>query len=264
MEEKLNILIVDDEQIVLDSVRLHLRLDNYNLHPVLTTAEAVGKVKNEQIDIVLTDLMMPEMDGLELMAVVKELNPAIPVVMLTGYATINTALQANQIGAFDYIAKPFTKVELKGVVKRAADLVISSRTDGTPSVEIPNNPQKLSKKNRNKPFKIIGKNVWLMMLENGTVRIGVESSFLASFGKIQSVFLPSEGDELRQGSVCFQAFSGDLRTQSLLSPLSGTIKKVNQKVMDEPSKVLQDPYDKGWLLIIKPDKFEEDIKVLGL
>ncbi len=120
MERELTVLVVDDEQIILDSVRKHLRKDNYTVHTVLTAREALDRFKSDRIDIVLTDLMMPEMDGLELMAELKQDHPNTPVIMITGYATIDSARQANQLGAFDYLAKPFTKSELLAVLKRAA------------------------------------------------------------------------------------------------------------------------------------------------
>ena len=92
MERVLHILVVDDEQVVLDSVKKHLKKENYEIHTALLAREALEIMDSTPIDMVLTDLMMPEIDGLELMREVKARTPLTPVIMITGYATINTAL----------------------------------------------------------------------------------------------------------------------------------------------------------------------------
>ena len=212
------------------------------------------------IDIVLTDLMMPGIDGLELMKLVRDRSRRIPVVMITGYATVNTALQATQLGAFDYVAKPFSKKELLGVVHRAVALVQAYETGGPDRK--PNGDAATTVAPRT--FKALGDQSWLMLEEDGSVLLGVERSFLHTVGKIQTVFLPEEGDELRQGSVYFKIFSSDMRAHTVLSPLSGVVVRVNREVTDDAETALADPYGGGWLIRLKPSKFEQEVKLLGL
>ena len=260
MERTLNILVVDDEQVVLDSIQKHLKKDNYAIRTALTAKDGLALLDSVAIDIVLTDLMMPEMDGLEFMKVVKDRQPSAPVIMITGYATINTALQATELGAFDYIAKPFTKAELRAVLQRASDLVSKSEEvteeakDGASS-----GPQPLAKE-----LKAIGDFSWMMVQDDGTVLLGVERSFLHTIGRIQNIFLPSAGDKIRQGSVYLQFFSTDLRSHTVLSPLSGTVIAVNEKITETPSAILEDPYGEGWLVRLKPSRLEVELKELGL
>nr|MBN2276471.1 response regulator [candidate division Zixibacteria bacterium] len=258
MERKINTLVVDDEQIVLDSIRKLLKRDNYEVFTALSVAAALEQLKEHKIDVILTDLMMPEIDGLEFMEMVRKDHPYLPVVMITGYATINTALQATQLGAFDYIAKPFSKKELLGVLQRAAKLVLAadSPDGGNGNGKINGGPVDR--------IKTIGDHSWMMLLEDGIVLLGVEGAFIQMIGKIQTIYLPSPGDELRQGGSYLQIFSADMRSHSILSPLSGTVVEVNQKVLDDPVSALQDPYDEGWLIRLKPSRFEQEIKLLGL
>jgi glycine cleavage system H lipoate-binding protein len=219
------------------------------------------------IDIVLTDLMMPDIDGLEFMKMIAERNPQIPVIMITGYATINTALQATQLGAFDYVAKPFAKTELQGVVRRAAELVEAAEqqpataADAAPESTAAKADQASPSK---KTFKGIGEHTWITLEEDGTVLVGVEHSFLGGIGRIQTIHLPTVGDELRQGGVYLQLFSADLRSHVVLSPLSGTVIGVNEDVRNNPEIIKSDPYDSGWLVRLKPTRFEQEIKELGL
>ncbi|MCP4580689.1 MAG: response regulator [candidate division Zixibacteria bacterium] len=263
MERKLGILVVDDEQIVLDSINKHLRKDNFSVHTALTAHEGLDLLGRIDIDIVLTDLMMPGIDGLELMKMIKAKHSHMPVIMITGYATINTALKATQLGAFDYIAKPFSKTELKGVIMRAVELV--SKTDST--IE----PQKVgaaekpegSQSGRDS-FKTIGDQSWIVLQESGRVLLGVERSFLHGVGRIQTIFLPSKGDQIRQGSVYFEIFSSDLRAHTVISPLSGTVVELNERVLSNPESLIEDPYGEGWLIKIEPSNFDYERKLLGL
>jgi len=123
MAKTVNILVVDDEQIVLDSVVKHLRADDYSVRTVPSVRAALELLDQQKFEIVVTDLMMPRVDGLEFIRIIKERFPDILVIMMTGYATISSAGQATQQGAFAYVAKPFTRAELQEVVGRAADQV---------------------------------------------------------------------------------------------------------------------------------------------
>ncbi|MEE9442596.1 MAG: response regulator [candidate division Zixibacteria bacterium] len=254
MSRSLDILVVDDEQVVLDSVKKHLRMEDYNLITVLSAKEGLDLLDKSTLDIILTDLMMPEIDGLELMRIVKDKYPHIPIIMITGYATINTALQATQLGAFDYVAKPFTKSELISVVQRAAELVLNSA-----KVENNGAPKESEKKETSGVLKNVGDHVWIMVEDDGYIRMGIDRSFLHAIGKIQNIFLPSVGDELRQGSKYLQIFSSDLRSHTVLSPLSGMVIEVNDQLQEQPKILIEDPFGKGWLIRLKPSKFEFEI-----
>ncbi|MFH1700878.1 MAG: response regulator [Candidatus Zixiibacteriota bacterium] len=257
MSRSLDILIVDDEQVVLDSVKKHLRKNNYNLITVLSAQEGLDLLDKSTPDIILTDLMMPDIDGLELMRIVKDKYPHLPIIMITGYATINTALQATQLGAFDYIAKPFTKSELISVVQRAADLVLNiANAEKDSAHEIP------IKNEISGELKNVGDHVWIMVEDDGHVRMGIDRSFLHAIGKIQNIFLPAVGDKLRQGSKYLQIFSSDLRSHTVLSPLSGTVIEVNDQLQEQPKILIEDPFGKGWLIRLKPSKFDYEISEL--
>jgi CheY-like chemotaxis protein/glycine cleavage system H lipoate-binding protein len=260
---KMNILVVDDEQIVLDSVKKHLRKENYEVYTALSAREGLGRIETQGIDIVLTDLMMPDIDGLELVKLVGERHPRVPVIMVTGYATINTALQATQLGAFDYIAKPFAKTELQSVVRRAAELVQAAESRG-PAAAAGVTAKAGSTPHPGRTFKGINDHSWMILEEDGAVLIGVEHSFLSGIGNIQSLHLPAVGDELRQGGVYLQVFSAELRSHAVLAPLSGTVIAVNEDVLVNPATARDDPYGAGWLIRLQPSRFEQELRELGL
>src|SRR5512137_242544 len=112
------ILAVDDEAIVLDSFRKILVAAGYAIDTVESGREALGLVQKHPYDFVFTDLKMPEMDGLDVVKGVKHFSPESDVVVITGYATIESAVNAMKFGAMDYVQKPFTEDELMEFTKK--------------------------------------------------------------------------------------------------------------------------------------------------
>ncbi len=248
---KLNILIVDDEQIILDSINRHLRKVACKLFFALSVNEGMKIINENKIDLILTDLMMPEIDGLEFMKMVKESNPQIPMIMITGYATINTALQATQLGAFDYIAKPFSKKELMSVLEKAADIVQDSSGE--------NNSKGIS----GDLISSSGDYSWMLLDDDGVVVLGIKKSFIKVVGQIRSIYLPAVGDEVRQGGSFLQVVAVDKKPHSVISPLTGTIVAINEELNSNPNLAADDPYEEGWIVKIKPSRLDDELKYLG-
>jgi response regulator RpfG family c-di-GMP phosphodiesterase len=111
-----NILIVDDELGVRESFRMILK-DEYKLFIHSEPDEALLTIKKNCIDVALLDIRMPKMNGIELLGKIKKIDPGIQVVMVTGYATLDTAVKAMRFGAFDYLNKPFDRDKLEELVK---------------------------------------------------------------------------------------------------------------------------------------------------
>jgi len=102
------ILVIDDEDIVRLSCSRTLVPEGYELKMAKNGPEGLKLLEEESFDLVLTDLKMPNMDGIEVLANIKGKWPAIDVIIVTGYQTVETAVRAIKLGAFDYIEKPFT------------------------------------------------------------------------------------------------------------------------------------------------------------
>ncbi len=116
---KKRILIVDDEEIVVRSCLRILATEEYDIAVASNGLEALAKINDEDFDMVILDIMMPKMNGIEVLQRVKESHPDIDVIMITGLNEIDTAVKAMKLGAFDYLPKPFNPEELELVVKRA-------------------------------------------------------------------------------------------------------------------------------------------------
>ena len=118
---KARILIVDDEEIVLRSCVRILENSDYRVDSVLDPWEALRRIDENGYDVLVLDIMMPKIDGLQVLQHVKERHPDVDVVMMTGLSQIQTAVKAMKLGAFDYLSKPFDPDELKLVVDRALE-----------------------------------------------------------------------------------------------------------------------------------------------
>ena len=117
------ILIVDDEREALENCRRILSRVPYDCLVASDPSEALDMIERERPGLVLTDLRMPKLDGIEVLAAAKRKDPGVLVVLLTAHATIDTAVTAMRHGAFDYITKPFTSEELVQVARRAFESV---------------------------------------------------------------------------------------------------------------------------------------------
>ena len=114
------VLVVDDEEDIRDVLRMTLtELSNCQVTTASDGRSALERMRKEPFDLVITDLRMPEMDGSRLLDITRYEFPDIPVVLITGYASMETAIEALQLGAANFITKPFRVVEVKEVVEKA-------------------------------------------------------------------------------------------------------------------------------------------------
>lgn len=121
MGQQVKILIVDDEEIVHKSCLRILRNEQYEMDTASNAEEGLEKIDKKSYDIIVSDLMMPGMGGMEFLRIIKKRNLDVTVIIFTGYATAETAREALKLGAFDYIPKPFTPEEFRDVVKNAIE-----------------------------------------------------------------------------------------------------------------------------------------------
>jgi DNA-binding NtrC family response regulator len=119
--QKLSILIVDDEEDILNVLKLILTKEGYQVDTALDGKQALQLFRKNSYDIVLTDLRMPEMDGIELLERIKEIRPETEVLIMTAYASVESAVLAMKKGAADYIVKPFLNEDVKMRIARVAE-----------------------------------------------------------------------------------------------------------------------------------------------
>jgi DNA-binding NtrC family response regulator len=127
MKRKMAICILDDEPIVGDRLKPELEDDGYEVEVFTDSGSAVKRVDEKCFDLFITDLKMQGLDGMEFLEKVKTSCPGSQVIMITGYATIETARESFVRGAYDFIAKPFRISEIREAVKKARRRVKTNR-----------------------------------------------------------------------------------------------------------------------------------------
>ena len=113
-----DILFVDDDQTILNIVEEYLSACDYRVSIVDSGLKALELIKNQDFDVVFTDFKMPDIDGLELLAMIKEYRPATEVIIVTGHCSMESAIQAMKFGSYDYIQKPFKLDVLRIVINK--------------------------------------------------------------------------------------------------------------------------------------------------
>lgn len=121
MEGRLQVLVLDDEPIVGKRLQPALSKVGCDVEIFDTPGPALARLQEKEFHIVVTDIRMDEIDGIEVLERVAALYPATKVIMITGYATVEVAREALAKGAFDFIAKPFKPQEIRDVIAKAAD-----------------------------------------------------------------------------------------------------------------------------------------------
>jgi len=128
--EKKKALVIDDEQIVLESVSALLTEEGFEVDVSLHGRQGLDWAIERNYDVVLTDIRMPDIGGMKVLRDIKRINPTLPVIMITGYASVESAVQAMKLGAAEYIEKPFEPEQLLDAVSRAIGISKEAEEQG--------------------------------------------------------------------------------------------------------------------------------------
>lgn len=126
------ILIIDDEQSILNVLSVILKTEDYEVVAESKGENAKKLIQNEHFDLMLSDIRMTPVNGMELLKLVHDIKPEMPVIMLTAFSSMETATEALKLGAFDYILKPFKVDALLQTIKKALEFGSSNKQDSTP------------------------------------------------------------------------------------------------------------------------------------
>ena len=262
------ILAVDDEPVILDALRKILALEGFSVDTVESGPEALGLVQRNDYDFVFTDLKMPGMNGVEVVKGVKHLRPDTDVAVITGYATIESAVETMRDGAVDYVQKPFTAQELSSfarqlLVKRQVRL----EAQRLPRVRVV--APALAEAVRPGEFCVPGGaffsdgHAWARIETSGQVRVGLDDFARKALGKIERVDLPAKSAAVRRGEPIFTVHRGNTAVQ-FYAPISGRVVEVNGGLVKNPSWVGQSPYDGGWVCLIDPTDLATELGLLRI
>jgi len=256
-----DILVIEDEPMVTQAVVMVCGEEGMTVTAVDNASEALRLLQEGRFRLVLCDIMMQGMDGFQFLEQLARSGLQVPVIMMTGYSTVENAVRSLSAGALDYLPKPFTAEELLTIIRRclrssalleAAESAGLEREGAMGFVPCPDRYLRL------------GYVSWVLMEGEGTARIGVCDLFLKAAEGIRALELAMPGEDLLQGIPCAVATAPDGSTHGIMCPMSGKVLEVNADVESRPSLVEKDPYFKGWLYRILPADPESNLQWLSL
>jgi CheY-like chemotaxis protein/glycine cleavage system H lipoate-binding protein len=262
------ILAVDDEPVILDSFRKILVLAGFSVDTVENGPEALTLLRAHDYDFLFTDLKMPEMDGVEVVKAARHLRPDMDVVVITGYGTIETAVETMQFGAIDYVQKPFTEDELVAMtqrllIKREARLEAHRRP--TVRVVAPSVAEAVPSGEYCVPggaFVYPG-HTWARIDADGQVWTGLDDFARKALKGVERVELPATGTKVNRGEPLFTLRRGT-ETVRFRAPVSGEVTRVNESLQSQPELLVQSPYDRGWACLVSPSQLGSELEGLRI
>jgi len=290
------ILVVDDERVVCRSCEKILREEGFSVTTSLSGKSCLKLIDERKYDAVILDLKIPDINGMELIKMIKDKKPQTTIIIITGYSSLDSGIEAMKLGAADYIPKPFTPDELtislrealhkRPVVAEEKDIIeqlikgeefIEPFIGGWDIVEPVIRTDQLGAEIKEfkydvwaqAPFKPAYFSEWtgVRIGKDKTARIVLNDLFFELKGKVEYIDFPRVGEQIDKNTPCFRIFYKSRKTSStqmeeVCSPVSGKVIELNPLAAKKINIVNDEPFYSGWLIRIVPSKFSTELKEL--
>lgn len=251
MANDYDILVIEDEPVVIEAAKKILLPENFTLDEALDAASALNKLQDNHYQLILSDLMLPKVSGFELIETVKRKYPHLPIIAITGYATLENAVQSLKMGAFDFIPKPFDLEELLGVVNRAMSF--------KKMMASPDRSEWHSLKARSGKYYFLGQHSWAKIDQDGSAILGVGETFAGVVKDVERIRVTPINEEICQGSVFAWITTKQNLVHMVWAPLSGKVIENNCEIEQDANLINTDPFFRGWLIRIIPTNLEGEL-----
>ncbi len=254
------ILVIDDEQVILNAVSRIASAEGFIVDADNDASSALKKLDQKDYSLIFCDIMMPQMDGFTFLDEMMKKKNLTPVIMITGYSTVENAVKSLYKGAIDFVPKPFSFEELNSSISRGIKFhriqkgieEANARNDKGSILYVPGPPK----------YKRLGNLSWMNLEYEGIAVIGATDLFLETIEKLVRIDLMETDVEIIQGDSCVNLFTDDELAHRLLSPVSGRIIERNEKILYNINLLEKDPYFEGWIYKVIPSNIEYDLKHL--
>ncbi len=245
MEKKGKILILDDDPVVTLSCKRILGAEGYSISTVDNGDAALNKLVKEDFDLFISDVMLPDISGMEVLKEARIAKPDTDVVIITGYPKLEDAKEASRLGARQYLEKPFTPDFMINVAKKIFDTrgwilrqtFIDEFRDSVVSL-----------KEQDNPIIFYKEGTWARPNKDGLWEIGCDLRYWLLSGSLMYVDFIKGQDKVEAGKSFGSIYTGTGQINELLSPMSGDIREINTKVNEVMAALIQDHLQEGWLL----------------
>jgi CheY-like chemotaxis protein len=245
MDKKGKILVLDDDPVVTLSCKRILGAEGYNIVTTNTGEDAIRKISNEEFDLLISDVRLPDINGISVLRETKLIQPKLDVVIITGYPTLEDAKEAVTLGAFEFIEKPFTPEFMLNVAGKVFDtkgwILRKAFID-----EFRNDI--VSLRDTANPVLFYKEGTWARPLSNGRWEIGCDVRYWLLSGQLTYVDMRLDLKAVMAGETFGKIISGGGREEDLVSPMTGRIIEINKEANTAMSALVRDNLSEGWLL----------------
>jgi DNA-binding response OmpR family regulator len=253
MADDRNLLVVDDEEVVCQACRRIFSRQGFEVEVNTDARQGLAWATEKDYSIILLDIKMPNIDGIEFLERLRERKPNVPVLIITGYPSIPNASAAMRLGACDYITKPFTTEEITWAVQR----VLSTKQMESPECETPRVDGEEAATADSAGAPLFWDESWVRMEVDGSACVGAVLPGLRG-ASISAVRFPRIGEVVYQGlPLAGVAVSG--KPMLLVpSPVSGVVVAVNEPLKQRPELLASDPCGEGAIACICTTRHDEE------
>lgn len=245
MEKKGKILVLDDDPVVTLSCKRILGAEGYNITTVDRGEDAIKRISNEEFDLLISDIRLPDVNGITVLKESKIIQPKLDVVIITGYPTLDDAKESVRLGAFEYIEKPFTPDFMMNVAGKVFDqrgwILRKAFID-----EFRNDI--VSLRDSQNPVIFYKEGTWARPIRDGLWEIGFDIRYWLLSGQLMYIDIPEELKLVTAGECFGKILSGAGQTEDLVSPMTGQVKEMNKNANTAMSALIRDNLSEGWLL----------------
>ena len=243
--EKGRILVLDDDPIVTLSCKRILGAEGYSISTVDRGEDALNRLAKEDFDLLISDVKLPGMNGIEVLKEARVIKPKTDVVIITGYPTLEDAQQSSKLGAAEYIEKPFTPDFMLNVAKKVFDtkgwILRQAFIDDFRDFVSPLRDQE-------NPVIFYKEGTWARPTKDGLWEVGCDLRYWMLAGDLMYVEFIKNIDNLDAGQKFASIYTSSGKSQDLLSPMNGELKEINTNANDVMAALLKDHLSEGWLL----------------
>ena len=243
--EKGRILVLDDDPIITLSCKRILGAEGFSISTVEKGEDALNKLSKEDFDLLISDVRLPDISGMEVLKEARILKPKTDVVIITGYPTLEDAKESTRLGASEYIEKPFTPDFMLNVAHKVFDTrgwilrqaFIDEFRDSVVSLRDKDNPVIFYKDG-----------TWARPAKDGLWEIGCDLRYWLLTGNLMYVEFISDLEKVDAGKPFARIYTSSGQSNDLLSPMNAELKEINTKANDVMCALLKEHLSEGWLL----------------
>ncbi len=249
------LLVVDDEEVVCQACRRIFSRQGYQVEVNTDARQGLAWATEKDYEIILLDIKMPNMDGIQFLEQLRPKRPDVPVLIITGYPSIPNAASAMRLGACDYVTKPFTPEEITQAVQR----VLATRRICDGAFETPAGAEESEDDVEPDAETLFWDESWFRAEPDGSACIGAVLPGLRG-AEPTSVQLPRIGEVVYQGLPLAGVGVPERPVRIVPSPISGVVVAVNDVLAQRPSLVASDPCGTGWLACICTTQYDDEAR----